>query len=478
MNMKNLQRLRRAAALAAGLLATVSGLARADWQDGQPALGVIGQANFNSGETNRDDSDPSNPTAQTLYFPHGVVADPETGKVFVADTSNNRVLRFGSAEAMGVGVAAEAVFGQPDFMSGSQGTTASSLWLPYRVEIDAEDNLWVADHANNRVLMFEDAVDRTFTDGNAILADGVLGQPNLTSRSPATAADGMNQPSGLTADSAGRLYVSELDNHRVLRFDNAAASAKNALVTGTAVVADGVLGQAGFLSGLANRGGSDPGANTLDSPIAVEIGNGGELWVADRGNRRVLRFDNPATQAGASGADANGVLGSSSFVVKFNIIGTDFRGVWDVVMDAVGSLWVVTEQNHRVVRFDNAVSKDDGAVADGVLGQKDLSVESTGATNWDSSGDSHGATPTNTGMEFPRGVASGPDGKFMGGRLSQQPGDSVLRSPGVRATRQLDWQKAGKTERGQYLQRLGRRPETAGGGETEKADEVLFHRPE
>ena len=119
---------------------------RADWQDGQAAVGVLGQEDFRSGDENRDGG--TDPTALSLRLPEGVAVDPSTGKVFVADHFNNRVLRYASAEAMGIGLPAEAVFGQPDFTSRSPGTTETSMAFPRKLTIDSAGNLWVADSTN------------------------------------------------------------------------------------------------------------------------------------------------------------------------------------------------------------------------------------------------------------------------------------------------------------------------------------------
>jgi len=66
-----------------------------------PASGVIGQLNFTSGL--------SGTTASNLNAPSGIAVDPTTGKLFVVDRYNNRVLRWSSVEKMNIGSSAEAV---------------------------------------------------------------------------------------------------------------------------------------------------------------------------------------------------------------------------------------------------------------------------------------------------------------------------------------------------------------------------------
>ncbi len=64
---------------------------------------VLGQPDF--------DSNGSNSGADSLYSTKGIAMDPTTGKIFVADEDNHRVLRYASAESLSNGAAAEIVLG-------------------------------------------------------------------------------------------------------------------------------------------------------------------------------------------------------------------------------------------------------------------------------------------------------------------------------------------------------------------------------
>jgi hypothetical protein len=132
------------------------------------------------------------------------------GRLWVADTLNNRVLRFDDAAAKPNGAPADGVLGQPDFVS-RDAATGSGLNAPFGVEADSAGRVWVADHSNNRVLRFDGAV-----------ADIVLGQPDFSSGNATTSATGMLFPRATAVDSAG-LWVA--DGPRVLRFERAAAHA-------------------------------------------------------------------------------------------------------------------------------------------------------------------------------------------------------------------------------------------------------------
>ena len=174
-------------------------------------------------------------SATTMNSPSMVVTDPTTGKIFVADTYNDRVLRFASVTSLINGNAAEAVLGQVDFTSSESALSATQMDVPGGLAIDSNGRLWVADTFNNRVLRFDNVTSKA----NGAAADAVLGQADFTHNVAATTQSGLNTPGNLIVDANGRLWVTDSSNSRVLRYDNAATKVNGAN-------ADGVLGQTDF----------------------------------------------------------------------------------------------------------------------------------------------------------------------------------------------------------------------------------------
>jgi sugar lactone lactonase YvrE len=255
--------------------------------NGQAATLVLGQPNF-TGNT-------SHTTQSGMFYPDAVAVDPTTHKVFVVEVGNNRVLRFASLYALNNGAAAEAVLGQPDFTSTSAQTTQTGMYEPWGVFVDSSGRLWVGDELNNRILRF----DHASTIASGAPANAVLGQPNFTTNTSHTSQNGMDYPVGVFGDASGRLWVADYGNSRVLRFDNAAAKANGAN-------ADGELGEPNFTSVS-----SAITQNGMSYPYSMTVDTGGRLWVADTYNNRVLRFDHAASKA--NGANADGVLGQTTF---------------------------------------------------------------------------------------------------------------------------------------------------------------------
>jgi len=296
----------------------------------------------------------------SLYAPTDVAIDPLTRKLFVADIANHRVLRWGRVDSLKTGQPAEAVLGQTDMESHTAATAANRMDFPTAIAFDKAGRLWVADAINNRVLRFDSAGYKP----SGAPANGVLGQPNFTSNATGLARDSMNYVRGIAVDEAGHLWVADQSNNRVLRFDNAAARPNGA-------AADGVLGQLDF----ATAGDSDS-RSSLNAPRGLVVDSQGRLYVADSFDGRVLRFDDAASKP--NGAEADGVLGEAGFdSINGAVSQSGMEEPWGVEVDGSGRLYVTDDGSNRLTWFDTAYAKPDGANADGVIGQPDF-VTGTG----------------------------------------------------------------------------------------------------
>ncbi len=356
------------AALFSLVAISLSLFAQAPLSDNMAASGVLGASDF---VTNTNYASAS---TTTLAEPFCVAIDPTTGKLFVADRDNRRVLRWSSADKLVDGSAAEAVLGQPDFVTrtaNTGGISAATMNNPNSIHIDANGRLWVADRDNNRVLRFDNASSKT----SGASADGVLGQLTFGTSTANCTPGTMSAPRSVFVDGSGRLWVADGANNRVTRFDNAAAKANGG-------VADGVLGQSDLLTGTTGLT-----ASTMNAPWGVHVDAAGRLWVAERNNNRVTRFDNAAAKA--NGASADGVLGQTDFTTgTTGLTQSKFDGPRGVFVDGFGRLYVGDEGNSRVMIFNGAAVLANGANAANVLGQPDFvttgSATSTTGLNYPS----------------------------------------------------------------------------------------------
>ena len=126
-----------------------------------------------------------------------------------------------------------------------------------------------------------------------------------------------DEPGGLAIDSQGNLYVADIFNHRVQKFDP-----------------DGnFLGQVG-------GNGEDEGQ--FNEPWGIAVDLEGNLWVADTFNHRIQKFD----------PDLNFLL-AFGFGVSSQV-DPEPEGFWgprDVAIDAEGNIWVADTGTGRVVKY-------------------------------------------------------------------------------------------------------------------------------
>ena len=286
-----------------------------------------------------------------------IALDPTTRKVFVAD--GIRVLRFANADALANGAAAEAVFGQGNFTSFTTSSTPNEFrFSAFGICLDHNGRLWVADIDNKRVLRFDNAS----ATGNFPAAARVYGQQNFSTKIAAFDAVGMSGPTDVVVDANDRLWVADANNNRVLRYDNISNKPSGA-------PANAVLGQ----PTLSTTGGGPEGLSqsAMDAPYSLAVSASGALFVADRDNNRILRFTNAASLS--NGANASAVFGQSQFNTNStDVIASKLNVPSGISISADDTLWVADRYNQRVIRFNDASTKVNGASADGVLGQPDF----------------------------------------------------------------------------------------------------------
>jgi sugar lactone lactonase YvrE len=394
--------------------------------NGQAADAVIGQPDFTSVQPNYNNGAFA-VVGNGLNLPTGVALIGTT--LWVADTENNRVVRWDNAttaptagawigQSSGTQVSnpnyQQSTDVQVGFPSPQQPTSASSVLRPRGIAV-VGTVLYVTEHDSNRVHMF---------DSTSLMAEGELGQGSDTDGSANT--NGLNAaslaaPLGVAGDGT-RLWVADSGNHRVLGysaspapstgatasivlgqpgfvtdgFDQASTAANGAssqphglaLNGGSLYVADtgnnrvlvmqtpvspgqaptAVYGQPDEHLALPNSGGA-PSATTLDAPQGV-FADANHVIVADTGNNRVLVYPQ-----GATAMPAEVVLGQSSFTS----VAANSGGVGASTMQAPAgvysdgtSLWVADTGNHRVLVW-NTFPTSNGQPADRVLGQQSFS---------------------------------------------------------------------------------------------------------
>ncbi|MEM8557767.1 MAG: hypothetical protein AAGG50_08075 [Bacteroidota bacterium] len=244
---------------------------------------------------------------------------------------------------------------------------AASPFLAPRGVFVVDDLLLVSDTGRNRVFVWrgwQAWLDAPTGEDAALpnrAPDLVLGQPDAagTGRNAGAEASAstLQYPSGLWTDGT-RLAIADAWNHRVLLW--------HTFPTRDGQPADVVLGQPDFASATPNAGGpgAPPTAATMHWPYGV-TSNGAVLYVADTGNRRVLRFDVWPVSTGAS---ADAVLGQA------DLASAEYdkrHAIWpySVALGPDGALAIADTGCYRVLLWHDRATAFAGAQADVLLGQ-------------------------------------------------------------------------------------------------------------
>ena len=274
----------------------------------------IGQPRLLSNPFAVPNANPNLVEGRELYNPTGIALDTSVTppRIYVADTNNNRVLAWKDAVGFKNGAMADLVIGQLDsFSTGANGaartgsTLSTGFTAPTGLAVDQGD-LYVADSGNNRIMRFKKPFD---TPPDQLTPDLCIGQPSFNTNSP-------NYP-------------------------------LNQAATPTA-------------NGIALNGGSGVfiGAITFDTQH--------NLWFADAGNNRVLRYKAADVAAGgfATTISADLELGQLDFVSKQPSLPDTAAGVLTlnqlnspaaIAFDATGRLYIAdsdgSQLQNRVLVF-------------------------------------------------------------------------------------------------------------------------------
>jgi DNA-binding beta-propeller fold protein YncE len=230
--------------------------------------------------------------AGPINRPEGLAVDQQ-GNLLVVDTWNNRVIR---ADSSGKLLASFGAVGAKD----------GQFTCPRSAATDKSGNLYVVDNWNNRIEKFS-------PDGKFLMKFGKQGSPKGYDEKPGQ----FLYPYGIAVNSKGFIYVSDLNQNRIHKFD---PNGKFVMMWGTEGRQDG----------------------QFSKPAGLAIDSTDRLYVADLGNDRIQAF-----RSDAGGKKMN-------FDGKWGETGPDpeqFDRPYGVAVDGNGDVYVVELGNHRLQKF-------------------------------------------------------------------------------------------------------------------------------
>ncbi|MBS1858566.1 MAG: hypothetical protein JST11_24570 [Acidobacteria bacterium] len=345
--------------------------------------------------------------SQRMADVQGIFFLPGTQGMGILDAGFSRVLLFDAYaqwpdEGTSFSPVAKALFGHVTGISGTTSldnksivandgnpqSSAATVSVP-QAAVFFNNELFIADTYNNRVMVLP------YQSGNFAPAYRLLGQDRYDSNdinliegrefdfTSVTSSGALSASAGLALDTTGdvpHLYVADTYNHRVLGFKDA-----RALKAGAA--ADIVIGQPDMATSLCNYPAGDatkPSQSSLCYPVGLLVDSSGNLYVADSGNGRVVRFPVPFAHAGNEVADV--VLGQMNFTSRITDPSQyNLAAPYGLAFAGNNGLLVSDSAQNRVLYFPftngTFTSADNGKAASKVFGQPDFTTVTQGSAD-------------------------------------------------------------------------------------------------
>jgi DNA-binding beta-propeller fold protein YncE len=239
-----------------------------------------------------------------FQYPHGIAVD-SSGNIYVVDDKNYRIQKFSS---------------DGTFIAkwGSEGGLDGQFYAGSGIAIDFSGNVYVSDAlifgGGHRVQKFTDTgrmVGWWGGDGT-----GYTGwhEPGSGRTGLSGTEDGQfNGPIAVAADSMGNVYVTDLKNNRVQKFDS----------------------RGRFLGKWGSQGSGD---GQFVYPFGIAVDSSGNVYVSDSENNRIQKFSS-----------------DGAYITKWGSRGSgdgQFIGPGGMAVDSSGNIYVVDSGNHRFQIFD------------------------------------------------------------------------------------------------------------------------------
>lgn len=251
---------------------------------------------------------------------NGIVFDP-AGNMYFSDVYNNRVRKVTPA---GI-ITTVAGNGSTAYTADGVAATATGIYNPAGLALDAAGNLYIADQYNYCIRKVNTAGIITTVAGN--------GSTTYNGDGIAATSAGLSNPAGVAIDAAGDLYIADVLHSRIRKVNS---SGIISTIAGT-----GVQGYSGD-NGLATSA-------MLNRAYAITFDATGNLFIADDNNHCVRKVNASGIITTVAGNGTAGYSGDGGLATAATMDLTS-----GVAVDAVGNMYLTDFNNSRVRKVNSA----------------------------------------------------------------------------------------------------------------------------
>jgi sugar lactone lactonase YvrE len=261
------------------------------------------------------------------------------------------------------------------------GSELYQLWAPSSICIDDEQNVFVVDQANNRIVEWEPSA----TEGQ------IVGGSNRGG----SAENQLSSPNDLVIDKqTDSFIISDSGNQRVVRWARRSGAVGETVIsnihckcltideTGSIYVTDNEKHAVrryniGDTEGTIVAGGNGAGdrLDQLDNPSSIFVDQNYSVYVSDENNHRVIKWKDGAIQ----GIVVAGGKGQGNSLSQLNF-------PQGVIVDQLGTVYVADYFNDRVMRWFKGATKGEVIVGGNYSGKETNQISHPNGLAFDTKG--------------------------------------------------------------------------------------------
>ncbi len=244
-------------------------------------------------------------------LPNNVAAD-QYGNVYVADTGNDAIRKIAADGTVSTLMGLVKIHNNPTHNKNHD----DRFWAPFGIAVDASENVYVADTANN-------VIRKISSQGVLTTLAGMVGQPGSADGTGSSAR--FRNPWSVAVDSSGNVFVADMSNNTIRRIAPDGSVHTFAGTAGSSGTSDGFGGGARF-----------------NNPFAVAVDATGNVYVSDTANNAIRKI--------TVGRVVTTLAGQPGTAGKTDGNGSDAR-FWNpqgLTVDGAGNIYVADTGNNAI----------------------------------------------------------------------------------------------------------------------------------